>query len=63
MKITVVVAYLGDACNVGGPITHKRVTFDLTPEQEAEVRRVWSGDKWESVGPVILEPGAKEGGE
>lgn len=50
--LTVVIADIGPAANVGGPTTYRRVTVKLTEEQrEALATR----HQWESWGTTFLE--------
>jgi hypothetical protein len=52
MKLTVVVTEAGAACNIGGPVTYRRVTVSLTPEQTAALTL---HDRWDSHGTTFLE--------
>ena len=54
MRLTVIITNTVHAANVGGPLTYRRVTFDLTPEQAKALAR---DEKWEEYGPFILESG------
>jgi Fe-S-cluster-containing hydrogenase component 2 len=52
VKLTVIVSQTGEACNVGGPVTYRRITVDLTPEQAAPLAL---HDRWESYGTTFIE--------
>jgi hypothetical protein len=52
VKLTVIISEAGAACNVGGPVTYRRITLDLTPEQTAALTL---HDKWESHGTAFIE--------
>lgn len=52
MKLTVVVTESGAACNIGGPITYRRITVDLTPEQ---AKALTLHDRWDSHGTAFIE--------
>jgi hypothetical protein len=52
MKLTVIVSDIEAAANVGGPVTYRRITIDLTPEQS---RALTLHDKWESHGTTLIE--------
>lgn len=52
MKLTVIVEEKGAACNIGGAITHRRITVDLTPEQ---AQALTLNDSWDSYGTTFLE--------
>ncbi len=52
MKLTVIVSETGAACNIGGPVTFRRITVDLTEEQATALRLT---NRWDSYGTTFLE--------
>lgn len=59
-KLTVMIAYTGDAVNIGGSITYRSVTVQLTPEQSHALAL---RDEWDSYGPMALETATVSQGE
>ncbi len=53
MRLTVIIADEGSACNVGGPVDYRRVTLDLTPEQQ---KALALRHRWERHGLTFIEP-------
>jgi hypothetical protein len=52
VKLTTIVFNACDAANVGGPVTYRRITVDLTPEQAAALAL---HDRWDSYGTTFIE--------
>ena len=52
MKMTVVIQYIGHAVHAGGSVTYRRVTLELTPEQNKALDLLCEE---ESYGPVIFD--------
>jgi hypothetical protein len=65
VRLTVIITETGAACNIGGPITYRRVTVDLTPEQAATIEAARRDKHWDSFGTTFIEedgaPGSDEG--
>ena len=52
LMLTVVIEDIGDAANVGGPVTRRTVRVPLTDDQD---RRLELRHTWERIGLTIIE--------
>lgn len=57
MRLTAIIANTVHAANVNGPITYRRVTVELTPTQEQQLKLL--DQQWEQYAMLFFEVSSK----